>query len=513
MTTPETITALFAEHAFAQPPRVAVITPDGEATYGEILDRSSDCAADLVMMGARKGTVVGLLLPNGLEWIAWWLGGARIGAVVVPMNTFAPPAEVQRVLEHSGAHILVATPAFAHHAYRDKLGGVIGDAGPKADRLATCLPQLRRVFWIEGDDLSPVDPAALGLVEPLTADVCPADALTIIYSSGSTGDPKGIVHTQGTVFRQAKRLAQLTDVGASTVLWTSMPLNWVGGLVWSFLRTMAVGGTFVTQERFEAGAALKLFKTAKVDTVTAWGPVVEQLRSHPDFNGADHAGITGLAPPNPVQQRRPSLLGMTETLGPHSGWPNAEGGELPAESNGSMGKALVGMEHRVVDPETEADVADGQVGELWVRGDALMDGLHRRERAEVFTADGWYPTRDGVAMRDGWLSFRGRLDDLIKTSGANVSPAEVKAVLEADAAVRQAFVIAVPHAVRGEDVVAFVVPGHADLDVPSLLIRARSSLAAFKLPRRVLLIEEEALPWLSSQKIDTRRLQAMAAEL
>jgi acyl-CoA synthetase (AMP-forming)/AMP-acid ligase II len=513
MTTPQTIAALFSHQATSQPGRVAMITPEGDATYGEILDRSSEYAGHLVRMGARKGTVLGLLLPNGLDWVSWWVASARIGAIAVPMNTFAPPAEVQLILERSGAHILVAVPGFARHAYRDDLSDVIGDALPCADRVEAQLPQLRRVIWTDETDSVAADPAVTRLLEGLAADVCPADPLTIIYTSGSTGDPKGTVHTQGGVVRQAQRLARLTSTSSSTVLWTSMPLNWVGGLMWSFLRIIAAGGTFVTQERFEASAALKLFTTAKVDTVTGWGPVIEQLTTHPDFSTEAHGRITGLAPLDPTEHGQPSLLGMTETLGPHSGWMRDEDGPYPAESVGSSGRALEGIEHRVVDPATRIDVPAEQVGELLVRGDSVMHGLHRRERSEVFTPDGWYPTRDAVALSDGWLFFHGRLDDLIKTSGANVSPAEVKAVLESSEAVRQAFVVGVPHPSRGADVVAFIVAEEPDLDVTSLLDEARRQLAAYKVPRRILVVDEDVLPWLSSQKIDTRRLRELAATM
>jgi acyl-CoA synthetase (AMP-forming)/AMP-acid ligase II len=324
MTTPQTIAALFSHQATSQPGSIAMITPDGDATYGEILDRSSEYAGHLLRMGARKGTVLGLLLPN-----------------------------------------------------------------------------------------------------------C------------------------------------------------------VGGLMWSFVRIIAAGGTFVTEERLEARAALKLFTTAKVDTVTGWDPVIEQLTTHPDFSTEAHGRITGLAPLDPTEGQ-PSLLGMTETFGPHSGWMRDEGGPHPAESVGSLGRALEGIEHRVVDPATRIDVPAEQVGELLVRGDSVMHGLHRREGSEDFTPDGWYPPRDAVALSDGWLFFDGRLDDLIKTSGANVSPAEVKAVLESSEAVRQAFVVGVPHPSRGADVVAFIVAEEPALDMTSLLDEARRQLAAYKVPRRIL---------------------------
>jgi acyl-CoA synthetase (AMP-forming)/AMP-acid ligase II len=543
-----TVPGLLGRLARSRPAATAVVTPEASLTYRDLLERSTRLAARLVRMGARKGTVIALLLPNGTDWVCWWTACARIGAVVVPMNTFAAPAEVQRVLEHSGAHLFVAVPGFAGRSYRDDLAAVFGESGPGRDRTSSRLPQLRRVLWLDtldgtdrldGTDGSDgtdrpdgADGLDDGVVEALAADVVPADVLTIIYSSGSTGDPKGVLHSHGATLRQAERLARLTDTQPSTVLWTSMPLNWVGGLVWSFLRAITAGGTFVTQARFEPTAALRLFTEAKVNTITAWGPVFEQLRQSEAFSTAAFGHIDGLAEVSAADvEGRPSALGMTETLGPHSGWSShlnggddpdgaddADGeggvpdGGVPEGAAGSHGRAMPGMEHRVVDPDTRAELPEGRPGELLVRGDTLMLGLHRRERGDVYTPDGWYPTGDGAVLRNGWLFFTGRLNDVIKTAGANVSPDEVRVVLEDQPSVRQAFVVGIPHAVRGEDVAAVVVPEDGALDERALLAAARQRLASYKVPRRLLVVGEEDIPWLSSQKVDVRRLRAMVVE-
>lgn len=504
----DTIPKVVAGVADSRGAKTAVVTPDGSATYAEILCRSTTLAAKLVTLGARKGTVVARLLPNGVDWIFWWTAIARIGAIAVPMNTFATSEEVHRVLAHSGAQILLAVPEFGGKSYRDDLGGVCGVSGPAVERCATVLPQLRRILWLDEVDGVTTCPDAEHVVEALAADVDAADVLTIIYSSGSTGDPKGVVHGHGSTVRQARRLARLTGTNESTVLWTSMPLNWVGGLVWSFLRTVVCGGTFVTQAWFEPGAALDLFTAVGVDTVTAWGPVVERLRKHPAYADEIFGHIKGLGWQLPQAGERPSALGMTETLGPHSGWASNDGAPVPTGGVGSWGRALPDVEHRVVDPVTRIDVPDGQTGELLVRGGSLMLGLHRHERHAVFTVDGWYPTGDAVALRDGWLFFNGRLDDVIKTAGANVSPAEVQAALAAHPDVRQAFVVGVPDEARGEEVGAVLV-GEDTLDVDAVLGSVRRQLASYKVPRQAIVLTEDEIPWLSSQKVDLRGLRSM----
>ena len=510
-----TVGELFRELGRDRHSALAVVTPTESVTYRDVLESSVIRAASLMRIGVRKGTVVALLAPNGADWVYWWVACARIGAVVVPINTLATSAELQRILEHSGAHVLVAVPEFGTNHYREQLCHIVGLKCADRDRLGPRLPQLRRVLW--ADELTSGyfdtnDSDAVAAVEAAGADVEPSDILTIVYSSGSTGEPKGIVHAHGPVLRQAQRFARLTETDSSTVLWTPMPLNWVGGLVWSWLRVAVAGGTFVTQPKFEPDAALGLLGAARVNTATAWKTMVERMQSAPGFSESEHRHIRGLGWDVVGAPDRPTSLGMSETLGPHSGWFGASDVPPPDGSIGSWGRALPDIEHRIVDPESGMPLADGLIGELHVRGDSLMVGLHRRERSEVFTDDGWYPTGDRAQLRDGWLIFHGRLDDVIKTSGANVSPIEVQSVLEAHPDVKQAWVMGIDDAARGQIVAAALVAGSANLDVRAVLDDARAHLASYKIPRKVRVIEEPEIPWLSSQKVDIRRLRDMVGD-
>jgi acyl-CoA synthetase (AMP-forming)/AMP-acid ligase II len=506
-----TVAGMFAGLASLHAETRAVITPNDSITYRDIDQRSARCAARLTEAGTRKGTVVGLLAPNGVEWVCWWVACARIGATVVPINTFAKTAEVQRILTHCGAHVLVSVPEFGDSRYREELAAIIGPYLPDRDRLASQLPQLRRVIWTdEPASVSGERPDSRAVVETLGADVTPADPLTIIYSSGSTGDPKGIVHTHGSVLRQARRFARLTETNSSTVLWTPMPLNWVGGLVWSWLRTAVAGGTLVTQEKYNTESALEFISATQVDTVTAWPTMIENLRSSQVFSEERFGHIRGLGRDLLGVPDRPQTLGMSETLGPHSGWFGAPDATPPSESIGSWGRALPDVEHRIVDRQTGIPLGTNAVGELHVRGDSLMVGMNRRERSEVFTDDGWYPTGDRAELRPGgWLVFHGRLDDMIKTAGANVSPLEVQSVLEGHPEVKRAWVTGIDDAARGQIVAAVIVPAGSNVEVADVLAAARSQLASYKVPRRVHVLAEADIPWLSSQKVDMRTLRSM----
>jgi acyl-CoA synthetase (AMP-forming)/AMP-acid ligase II len=303
-----------------------------------------------------------------------------------------------------------------------------------------------------------------------------------------------------------------------------MPLCWVGGFAFTLVRALTVGGCFLTQDVFEPGAALRLMAAERVTNVSAWPGIAKTLMEHPEFPSTDlssvRAGSFWDALPADRRPADPGLtvtsLGMSETCGPHTFWTAEE--EVtgsPEEYRGSFGHEVPGTQHRIVDADTGEDVPEGQEGEVLVRGYNLMKGLYKRERSEVFDADGWYHTGDRGLFRDGWFFFTGRQSDLIKTRGSNVAPAEVERALLEIPGLKLAFVVGVPHPDDGEQVVALVVPW-VEADVPGAdalrnLLRAR--LSSYKVPRHVFFLTDADVPWLVSQKVDRRALSDMARKL
>jgi acyl-CoA synthetase (AMP-forming)/AMP-acid ligase II len=197
---------------------------------------------------------------------------------------------------------------------------------------------------------------------------------------------------------------------------------------------------------------------------------------------------------------------MTETGGPHT--IDRMDVDLPERLRSSFGHPVPGLEHKIVDPETGQILPPGSSGEICVRGYPLMQGLHKVEREDVFDRDGFYHTGDGGYFdADGVLFFQGRLGDLIKTAGANVSPREVELSIEAFPEVQSAFVVGVPDPVRGQNVAAAVVLDSGQkLGVEELRERLRTDLSAYKIPRQVLFAPKAELPFTDSGKIDKRRL-------
>jgi acyl-CoA synthetase (AMP-forming)/AMP-acid ligase II len=228
------------------------------------------------------------------------------------------------------------------------------------------------------------------------------------------------------------------------------------------------------------------------------------------------AAAAYLLPPDKQQdamQPRANALGMTETLGPHTF--DHRDNILPPEKEGSFGPSVPGVEHKIVDPLTGEDCAVGESGELWIRGYSLMQGLHKRERAEVFTPDGWYRSGDGGYFdADGHFYFTGRLGDLIKAKGMNITPRDVELALELHDDVVLAFVCGVPVEDNMEKVVAAVAlrPG-TDATEDELKAFVKNEIASYKVPSHIAVFASQTeLPWLDSGKVDRRALSAQLVE-
>jgi acyl-CoA synthetase (AMP-forming)/AMP-acid ligase II len=345
--------------------------------------------------------------------------------------------------------------------------------------------------------------------------------MVVVYSSGSTSDPKGAVHAHGAVVRHAHNLGQMRDLADDDVLYTPMPLFWVGGFSFTLIAAMHAGATLVFEEQFEPGATLELIERERVTQVLGWPHMAKALVDHPSFPQRDLSSVRGgtLSALLPQAQQvvaevpKANSLGMTETLGPHTF--DSKDEALPVGKEGSFGLSVPGVEHKIVDPITGEDLPVGQTGELWLRGYSLMLGLHKKERADTFTADGWYRTGDGGYFdADGHFYFTGRMGDLIKSSGMNITPRDVELALEALPGVVMAFVTGIDHPDRGQDVVAAVAlrPGET-LDAEEARKRLKEEMASYKVPRHVAVFSDQTeLPWLDSGKIDRRRLTAMLSE-
>jgi acyl-CoA synthetase (AMP-forming)/AMP-acid ligase II len=482
-----------------------IITPDRRMTYAEADEESGRLARRMLAAGMGKGTRVGLYFPYGQDWVVAWLAASRIGALVMPLATTYRPAEIRKVLRIGDIDTLLTSRVVLGHDMQDMLeASVPGLADATGARLfLPDVPSLRAVWVTDGSDRAWATPLAFDapapdvvtndLLRAIEAEVVPADLAQVTYTSGSSADPKGVVHTHGTVVRATAALALLqTGDGAPARLFCAFPFFWIGGtlILGAALQT---GATVLVTERFDPGAALDLIEAAQATHVLGWPTLLQAMRDHPSFGDRTLPDIAGLT----VGPADVALVG-----GPVPGIPAHRGMSETVGNIGSVG-------YRVVDPDTGADVPDGDEGELWVRGYGLMHGYYKQERADVFDADGWFHTGDRVFLHGGRAWFVGRTTEMVKSRGANVAPREVELFLEEEFdEVLYAFVLGMPHPEFGEQVAAVLVPAQGQtLDPDDIARRAREQISSYKVPTRIDVWDETDVPWLGSGKPDKRAIR------
>jgi acyl-CoA synthetase (AMP-forming)/AMP-acid ligase II len=499
-----------------------LVTDSERLTFGEADTASLELADALLASGVGKGTRVGILFPNCVQWLICWLAASRIGALTVPLSTFAPGAELGRLLRHTDVQVVLMGQSIAGHDLVERIQDAVpGLTDSGVVIAAPAAPYLRRVYiWPDCDHSWaapwPRPEPGASLVRLAEDGVVPADDLVVVTTSGTTAQPKSVVHTHGSLVRHAYILARHRGVTSVDRIYSPMPFFWVGGLTMVVLQALSTGAAILAQDVFEAGSTLALLERERATFISCWTQASQAMADHPDFAKRDLSSVRGgtMIQALPFDRRprepdlMPNLLGMTETGGPHT-MVEVPDTPLPPELRGSFGIPLPGVvQHRIVDPASGVEATAGQEGEIQVRGQIVMNGIYKQERHEVFGPDGWYATGDRGWFDDaGHLHFTGRASHLIKTAGSNVSPAEVESVLDSIPEVLHSFVVALPHSVRGEVVGAAVVPAHGvPLSVETIVAHARRSLSTFKVPTVIRLLAENDLPMLPTGKVDRQAL-------
>jgi acyl-CoA synthetase (AMP-forming)/AMP-acid ligase II len=516
-----TFPELLADVARRRADHPALVVADETLTYAELDRRSARMARALLAAGAGKGTRVGLLAPDGVMLLTAFYAGLRIGALVTPISTLAMPPELAHILRTSDAQLLVGARRFLRRDFAASLEDAVpglAEAGGPSLRLPAA-PHLRSV-WLDDADgvawarpidelLAPADgPDAPDdeLLAAVEREVSAADDAFVVYTSGSTADPKAVVHSQRSVATKPAALAPIflmTDADRTMPL---LPAFWLGGIA-AALQVLSTGSTLVYPPSPDIEDVLDVVERHDVTYIVVWHALAK-LRAAAKARGIDVDRIRGLGSPprdehgEPIPGRlRPNLFGMSESFSAHSGEPIDH--RMPEGKEGASGRPINGIERRVVDPDTGDEVAPGEVGELHLRGGGLMTGLYKVPREQVFTPDGFYPTKDLVRIdADGYLWFVGRIGDMIKTSSANVSRLEVEAALHALPEVATALVSGLPHPELGEEVVAAVVPvGGCEPTEDGLRAALRDRLSAFKIPRRIVFITDDDVPLTPTGKV------------
>jgi fatty-acyl-CoA synthase len=527
--TPTTLVALLDAAAARYPERTAIIAPAGRLTYANLRDEAMRAARGLAAAGATAGTHVGILLPNSPEWLAFAFGALRLGAVLVPLNTLSTPPELMYALRHGDVAVLVMARRFLRHEYFETLSAECPELQEESTHgiRAVAVPALRRVVVLTTDPLPPgaqtvkacLDRGqAIGLdsIDAGTRAIIPADTAAIFFTSGSTAEPKGVVHTHGSMLTAATNIAAALNLTPADVVWGYLPFFFTGGFVAIALAAMSAGSGVVLQEVFEAEEALRLLESTGTTVVFGWPHQIQAMLDHETFDrsrlrvhkgvGANAAWASRLYPPDHCAV---GTYGMTESgpMSVSSRWDDP----LPIRA-GSHGRPMPGVELRIASVETGAPVPAGEDGEILLRGTTMMSGYYKIPRANCFDSEGFFHTGDrGRIDTSGCLHFIGRIKDVIKTAGVNVATSEIEAVLRQHHAVRDAHVVGIPHATRGENPVAFVVLERS-VTTKALTTFCRERLASYKVPRHIFVRKDAELPVAGSGKVLKQRLREEALE-
>ncbi|MGZ4564020.1 MAG: class I adenylate-forming enzyme family protein [Mycobacterium sp.] len=504
---------------------------DGDRiSYGEAEVRSAELARGLIAVGAGKGTHMGLLYPNGPEFVVAMLAAARIGAVVVPFSTFVTARELREQLLDSDVEILLSAASFRAHDYVHRLEQLLSDPDFESDRrlFSPAAPQLRqvgidyrtdavrrvrdieRLYRLAGN----VAPELLAATQD---DVRGCDPLAIVYTSGSSGAPKGVVHTHAALLEHQQNLNKIRGLTADDKLFCNSPFFWIGGFAFGLLATLVAGSTLVCSNAGDPGEMLDLLEAERPTVTNGFSAGIAHLADHPSFPHRDLSSMRrgnlypimapDVRPADP--ELRHNMLGMTEAGSVVL--ISDDETDQPENRRGSFGKPAPGFHTRIIDTETGLPVGVGETGELCIRGPYVMQRYYRRSREECFDADGWFHTGDLVRTdADGFFYYVGRLSTMIKTAGANVSTDEVERAIAKVTGGLTAHVVGVPDVRRGQLVAAVVVvPDGAAFDETALRDRLRAELSAYKIPRRFLAVSRSQLPLLSSGKVDRAHMRKL----
>ncbi len=514
----------------------AVVLPDKRITYAELAERAIHRARSLRALGVGPGDHVGLLLPTSMDFVESLFAIAMLGAVTVPINARYQPPELAYVVDNADLVAILTTDEF--------------DAAVNfVERLYAALPELR------DSDATQLDLSAapklrnivvLGKTEAggmLTQDQFEARAdevgveeihlrrlqtrlgstALILYTSGTTANPKGCMISHEAMVRNSIALADRYELTAEDSFWSPLPMFHIAAIL-PMAASTSRGGTYITTPHFNAGEALATLEAEKVTcTYPCFWTIMGDLVNHPDFAKKDLSSIRMMnanfaVQPAVVGETMEAAIpdtvyvgtfGMTETAGTVT---TSRLGDSREQRFTRLGVPLAGLEIKVVD-EDGSEVPAGERGEALIRGYSLFDRYYKApdKTAEALDADGWFHSGDLCSIdKNGQVMFHGRIKDMLKVGGENVAAAEIEGCLQQHDAVKLAQVVGIPDPRYQEIPAAFIeLNDGLSADEQELIDFCRGKIANFKVPRHVRFVSE----WpQSSTKIQKFKLRDRIVE-
>lgn len=535
-----TLGALLRDRAAQWPDQDALVFPDRRETYDRMNLAARRWAKALIARGVQPGDHVGILLTTRPEFMEILFGIAMAGAVCVPVNARYQPGELAFLVRDADLVCLITTGKVADSLdFGERLLAALPSLRAAADPAALSLPEAPRLAsTICVDDPCPASliPSAAALaggdnVSDATLDavidaVEPDSIALILYTSGTTANPKGCMIRHRSIVGNSRNLARRYEIGAGDRFWSPLPIFHIAGIL-PMVAIVDAGGAYLTIPSFDAGVALDMLASERAThAYPCFVTIMQDLIAHPRFATTDLSSVRLMnanfaVQPEAIRTAMSAAMphtvmvgtyGLTEGAGtictsrPTDSW---------AARGWRLGVPLDDWDVRIVDVETGLDCPVGSQGEIVARGPNMLAGYYNApdKTAEVIDADGWFHTGDiGSFDDEGQIMFHGRTKDMLKVGGENVAAAEIEAVLHSHPAVLLAQVIGIPHPRYVEVPAAFVeLRGDATASEAELIEHCTGKLASFKLPRHVRFVTS----WpMSTSKIQKFRLRdVLVAEL
>lgn len=534
----ETIPGMLRESASAWGERPAIITEEDEKiTFQELYDRACALAIGLHKKGIKKGDHVATLMGGGPNYIISSYALLLIGAVVVPINFNFQPEELAFVLDQSDAKVLIMEDEINQVNYIERIRRISADLGSQdAENLRLSkLPELKNIISLSTsgkrypgtidfyDVFNSGSQEDISLVKRFLAERNSEDVGYILYTSGTTAFPKGAIRTQGS----SLGIAYYTTVSPfrlthRDVLLLFVPFFHIGGCIYNSLGPHICGATVVLMRSFDPGKALELIERHRVTFLSGFDTHFYRLTGHPRFKSTDVSSITKVRlATGPFWYDKVRELGMgREIVAHHYGFTEGTGVITPVEETdyetrkNSNGRPFPGVELKIVDPQTGKPQPAETPGEICLKGWTLFKGYYKMDQQTMESMDeeGFFHTGDyGWMDSRGYLYYRGRYKQMVKTGGENVSQREVEALLEGHPDIQSVQVIGLPDEEWGEAVTAVVQTWSGrDLTLEEVKEFCRRRVAGFKIPKKVLNIQEAEWPVTLVGKIDKIKLRYWA---
>jgi fatty-acyl-CoA synthase len=517
------------------PDKEALVFPTGRKSYDAVVKSVFQRARGLVGLGIKPGDHVGILLPSGIEFVETLFAVSMVGGISVLMNARYRAPEIAYVTDNADLVAIVTNSEaddFVDFVARlNESFPVIAECAEPLKLSIADAPKLKRLILFGGKqsagfvDQKGFDQAGETVSEDAVhrarVGVRLRDTCMILYTSGTSANPKGCLLSHEAVCREASNLARNRwAFTAAERVWSPMPLFHIAAML-AMIGAVEVGGTFIGQPHFDAGESLRQIEFERATMLFL--PFVtfhQAMIAHPDWDKTDMRSVRLMnscfsqmpqAVGDAYRVKMPDALqvgtfGMTEA----SGVVTTGGYDMDPEMGfQTLGYPLAGINVRILDLETGEDLPVGERGEVLIKGYNLLDGYYRdpKKTTEALDADGWYHSGDiGSLDSDGHLHFHGRFKDMLKVGGENVAAAEVEAVLATHNGVQLAQVVGLPDARLAEIPAAFIErSGNIDVSEEELICFVKERIASFKVPRHIRFIDEWPMSASKIQKFKLRQ--------